>query len=97
MIVAKQIFFLIIPHSCRKEKDKLKEIPKAGHRLALGMKLQKEVISNQKNSLAVKKDAASKKARVKKDMKSKVAAKKWQVNGKNFNNSNSDEFGAKSE
>ena len=27
---------------------KLKEIPKAGHRLALGMKLQKEVISNQK-------------------------------------------------
>ena len=36
-------------------------MPKAGHRLALGMKLQKEVISNQ----AVKKGAASKKARVK--------------------------------
>ena len=30
------------------EKDKLKEIPKAGHRLALGMKLQIEVIYNQK-------------------------------------------------
>ena len=26
----------------------LKDIPKAGHRLALGMKLQKELISNQK-------------------------------------------------
>ena len=25
-------------HSYRKEKDKLKEIPKAGHRLALGIK-----------------------------------------------------------
>ena len=33
-----------------KEKDKLKEIPKAGHRLALGMKLQKQVISNQKTA-----------------------------------------------
>ena len=28
----------------------IKKIPKAGHRLALGMKLQKEVISNQKTS-----------------------------------------------
>ena len=31
-----------------KKKDKLKGIPKAGRRLALGMKLQKEMISNQK-------------------------------------------------
>ena len=29
---------------------------------------------------------------VKKDVKSKVAAKKWLVNGKNFNNNNSGEF-----
>ena len=35
-------------------------IPKAGHRLALGMKLQKEVISNQ----AVKKGHGLQKARV---------------------------------
>ena len=34
-------------------------------------------ISNQKNIQAVKYGAASKKARVKKDVKSKVVAKKW--------------------
>ena len=49
------------------------------------MKLQTEVISNQ----AVKKDLAS---RVKKDVKSKGVAKKWQVNGKKFNNNYSGEF-----
>ena len=48
-------------------------MPKAGHRLALGMKLQKEV----KNSQTVKKGVASKKFRVKKDAKPKVATKKW--------------------
>ena len=36
-------------YSYKKEKDKLKVIPKAGHRLALGKKLQKEVVSNQKH------------------------------------------------
>ena len=39
------------------------------------MKLQKEVISNQKQPSCKKKGVASKKARVKKDVKSKVAAK----------------------
>ena len=41
------------------------------------MKLQNEVISNQKKKKAVKKSATSKKARVKQDVKSNVAAKKW--------------------
>ena len=40
------------------------------------IQIQKEVISNQ-NSQAVKKGAAPKKAMVKKDVKSKVAAKRW--------------------
>ena len=40
------------------------------------MKLQKEVIPNQKQP-SYKKGAASKKARVKKDVKSNVVAKKW--------------------
>ena len=35
------------------------------------------LLSNQKNSQAVKKGAAPKNAMVKKDVKSKVAAKKW--------------------
>ena len=42
--VAKQIIknlFPYNPHSCRKEKDKFKVIPEAGHWLVLGMKLQK--------------------------------------------------------
>ena len=50
--VAKEIIKIFFIHnnllSSSKEKDKLKEIPKAGYRLALDMKLQKEVISNQK-------------------------------------------------
>jgi len=50
------------------------------------MQLQKEVKSNQKQC------AALKKAIVKKDWKSKVAAKKLLANGKSFNNSNSSEF-----
>ena len=53
MQTIKKKFFIIFipvanPNFYRKEKDKLKVIPKAGHRLALGMKLQKEMISNQK-------------------------------------------------
>ena len=45
------------------------------------------------NSQAVKKRVrAPKKVKVKKDVKSKVAAKKWLVNGKNFNYDNSSEF-----
>jgi len=39
--------------------------------------LQKEVKSNPKNSPAVKKCVAPKKAIAKKDVKSKVAAMKW--------------------
>ena len=48
---------------------------------------------------AVKKCVAPKKVTVKKDVKSKVVAKKWlwwQVISKNFNNDNSGEFGAES-
>ena len=47
------------------------------YRLALGMKLQKEVISDQKQPSCKKSVWPLKKARVKKDVKSKVAAKKW--------------------
>jgi len=41
------------------------------------IQLQKEVKSNPKTDQLLKKGAAPKKAIVKKDMKSKVAAKKW--------------------
>ena len=40
------------------------------------MKLQKEVMSNQ-NTAKLKMGVPSKKARVKKDVKSKIATKKW--------------------
>jgi len=60
------------------------------------MQLQKEVKSNPKQPSCKKRCAAPKKAIVKKDVKSKVAAKKWLCNGKNLNNNNSGEFGAKS-
>ena len=63
-------------NSYRKEKDKLKIIPKAGHWLALGMKLQNEVISNQKQP-SCKKACCLQKSQGEKDVKSKVAAKKW--------------------
>jgi len=59
------------------------------------MQLQKEVKSNPKQP-SCKKVYGPKKAIVKKDVKSKVAAKKWLANGKIFNNNNSGEFGAKS-
>ena len=61
--------------SIEKKKDKLKVILKAVHRLALGIKLQKGVISNQKQP-SCKKGYGLQKVRVKKDVKSKVAAKK---------------------
>ena len=48
------------------KKDKLKEIPEAGHRLALGMKLLKEVIFKQKQPSCKRKGAGSKETRVKK-------------------------------
>ena len=49
-------------------------------------------LSKSKQPSCKKKSVAPKKARVKKDVKSKVATKKWQVNGKKFNNDNSAEF-----
>ena len=51
------------------------------------MKLQKGIYNQ-----AIKKGAASKKTRVNKDVKSKVVV----MVGKNFNDDNSSEFGAKS-
>ena len=64
LTVAKQFnnlkfFILNNPHSYR--KDKLKEIPKAGHRPALGMKLQKQIYLI-KNSQAVKKGCSLQKS-----------------------------------
>ena len=61
----------------QRKKDKLKT-PKAGHRLALGVYkyVQKEVISKLKQPSCKKKSTAPQKAMVKKDVKSKVAAKK---------------------
>ena len=59
-----------------KKKYRLKS-PKAGHRPALGIQIQKEVKSNQKQPSCKKMSAALEKAMVKKDVKSKVAAKKW--------------------
>jgi len=56
------------------------------------MQLQKEVKSDPKQPSCKK----SVQSIVKKDVKSKVAAKKWLSNGKTFNNDNSGEFGAKS-
>ena len=49
--------------------------PKAGH--SWGIKIQKEMKSNQKQPSCEKRSAALEKAMVKKDVKSKVAAKKW--------------------
>jgi len=60
------------------------------------MQLQKEVKSNPKQPSCKKKCVAPKKAIVKKDVKSKVAAKKWLDSRLMANNVNSDEFGAKS-
>jgi len=63
------------------------------------MQLQKEVKSNPKQPSCKKSVWPKKKAIVKKDMKCKVAAKKWLwwlANGKIYNNDNSGEFGAKS-
>ena len=42
-----------------------------------GMQIQKEVKSNQKQPSCKKRSAALEKAIMKKDVKSKVAAKKW--------------------
>ena len=52
-------------------------ILKAGHRLALGMKVQKEVIFNQKQP-SCKKGRGLQKSWVKKDVESKVVAMKLQ-------------------
>ena len=43
------------------KKDKLKGIPKAGNRLALDIKLQKEVISHQKQPSCKKKECGPQK------------------------------------
>ena len=61
------------------------------------MKLQKEMISNQKQPSCKKRVRPPKKARVKKDVKSKVAARNGcdgRLMAKNFNNDNSGRFGA---
>ena len=60
-----------------KKKDRLKK-PQSRPMASFGVyiQIQKEVISNQKQP-SCKKGAAPKKAMVKKDVKSKVAAKKW--------------------
>ena len=56
----------------------VKKAPKPAIGRLCSIQIQKEVISNQKQPMqAVKKGAAPKKAMVKKDVKSKVAAKKW--------------------
>jgi len=49
-----------------------------------------------KNSSAVKKCAAPKKAIVKKDVKSQSGGQERAVNSKNFNSNNSDKFGVES-
>ena len=59
-----------------KKKYRLKSA-KAGYRPALGIQIQKEVNSNQKQPSCKKRSVALEKAMVKKDVKSKVAAKKW--------------------
>ena len=59
--------------------------------------LQKEVKSNPKTAQLLKKCATPKKAIVKKDVKSKVVAKKWLRWQQNFNSDNLAEFGAKSQ
>jgi len=64
-------FFILVHHSCSKEKHKSKEGTNYGQPLCI-MRLQKEVISKQ----AVKKCAAPLNLR-EKDVKSKVVAKKW--------------------
>jgi len=62
--------------------DNTKHLINDGNMLAIhSMRLQKEMKSNPKQPSCKKKCAAPKKAIVKKDVKSKVAAKKW-LNGR---------------
>ena len=60
--------------SCGNEKKLGLKSPKAGHKPALGYLLQ--------NSQALKKECNFQKGYGEKNVKSKVMAKKWQVNGK---------------
>ena len=62
--------------SCGKEKKWVKKAQKPAIGRLCSIQIQKEVIFNQKQQ-SYKKGAAPKKAMVKKDLKSKVAAKKW--------------------
>ena len=67
----------IFSSSCGKEKKLAKKAPKPAIGQLCGIQTQKEVKSNPKPPSCKKKSAALKKAMVKKDVKSKVAAKKW--------------------
>ena len=53
------------------------KVPKLAIGRPWGIQIQKEVKSNQKQPSCKKRSAALEKAMVKKDVKSKVAAKKW--------------------
>ena len=59
-----------------KKKDRVNKAPKQAIGWLSGIRIQQEVKSNQKQP-SCKKSGALKKAMVKKDVKSKVAAKKW--------------------
>ena len=61
----------------KKKKDRLKKAPKLAIDQLCGIQIQKEVKSNPKQPNCKTKSAALKKAMVKKDVKSKVMAKKW--------------------
>ena len=61
----------------KRKKRQVKKVPKPAYGQLLGIQIQKKVISNPKQLNCKKKSAALKKAMVKKDVKSKVAAKKW--------------------
>ena len=63
--------------SCGKEKYIGLKAPKLAIGRLWGIQIQKEVKSNQKQPSCKKRSAALEKAMVKKDVKSKVAAKKW--------------------
>ena len=73
-----KIVFKFFSSSCGKYKKNrlVKKAPKPAIDWLCNIQIQKEVISNQKQP-SCKKGAAAKKAMVKKDVKSKVAAKKW--------------------